>query len=563
MSEHAQSVHAIDVSAEAIDYARSHWLRSNITHDIQDLHFLELPDSSKYDVIVAFEIIEHLIEPRLFLQRARAHIQAKGRLFISVPNEKKIPHTVDLNPFHMRHYTPSEVTELLEGSGYAVNAILSQDTKELTPGTSGNFLIVEATPTAEKRPDVLAQLCQNAVTAGVALIGARATVLAKAKRDIQTLKLQLVEAKEKGTAVLQGAQQSELTSALNVIGQRIQVIEGALVSDLRQRNNLLETSERLARDSLSTAQFQIIRLKDEKRALSVELKRAEVWRVEQSQELSRLKTELSALSRTMEMARADAVQFPFIKESLTDHKIQLDRSRTALAEQTAKMESERAASQLDRERFIEESRALEDRMAETQRELARQVEEQAVYSKDWQARLAAAEVSIVDRDARILDQGAQLIHIFDDQKNRAEQINALSQQVAEQKSQLDGNKKKLIELQGALTVAQVEVEARKKEVNASTGKTKHISIKLLAVAAENEVLRKTNESLALELDKAKHSQPSHGAVITDAVMKAPPSLGLIWSKLKRHSFYGPFIGRAIRNSLGVKLSRKTVTRRRP
>jgi len=129
LAEHTNSVHAIDISEDAIAYANKYWTKPNISHAVEDLCFFKIAKSRRFNVIVAFEVVEHLIEPRLFLMRAFEALKLGGRIFVSVPNEKVIPHTVSLNPFHLRHYTPVEIKEMLFECGFDVTTVVSQNTK--------------------------------------------------------------------------------------------------------------------------------------------------------------------------------------------------------------------------------------------------------------------------------------------------------------------------------------------------------------------------------------------------------------------------------------------------
>ncbi|MDD2943135.1 MAG: methyltransferase domain-containing protein [bacterium] len=603
LSEKVRDVHAVDVSEDAIACARRYWENSNITHDVQDLHFLELPDRALYDAVVAFEIIEHLIEPRLFLQCVRKHIQPKGRLFISVPNEKKIQHSIELNPFHMRHYTHGEVTELLVECGYTVNAILSQDTKELMPGTSGNFIVVDATPTsANVTPTNFAKLCQRAVSNGVALISARAVALAKARKDVQSLKLRLDALAKKAATESQDARRSDFSTTLNEIGQRIQTIEGTLIFDLRQRSSVLETAERAAKDGLSSAQFQIIRLEDEKRALLTGLNRVNERRVEQTQKISRLRTELSTLSRALDDLRAENIHLASVKESLADHKNQLDRVRIELAERSAKLESERTVAQLTKERWLEErdqlrvqlqaaeQRVIEadrlrevlirdqetqaDRIADLERELAnKQVEFDTALCKASQRETELNERWLEERDQlgvqflvaeqRVIEADRLREVLIRDQETQADRIADLEGELAnmhvkfnEQSALQSDTKKKLLKLNEALKQAQVDAEARKSEANIATTQAKNLAVKLLAVAAENDELSKTNDLLALDIDKARYDQ----IFVSHTPRKEPPSLGRLWRDLKCHKFYGPYLTKAVLNSMGLRRKRKITYR---
>ena len=59
-----------------------------------------------------------------------------------------------------------------------------------------------------------------------------------------------------------------------------------------------------------------------------------------------------------------------------------------------------------------------------------------------------------------------------------------------QNKQLGDSEKNLLELQEKLNMAKTEIDAGKKELSKTNGHSNHLSIKILALASENDVLRK-------------------------------------------------------------------------
>lgn len=86
----------------------------------------------EHSVVVAFEVIEHLIMPERFL----CSIEPGSTLIGSVPSSVCSPHTILVNPFHIRHYTYGELEALLDRSGYRPIYWGHQDdhTSEVTEG---------------------------------------------------------------------------------------------------------------------------------------------------------------------------------------------------------------------------------------------------------------------------------------------------------------------------------------------------------------------------------------------------------------------------------------------
>lgn len=111
---------AVDRSHESIKYGIAHYARPNLIRSYADLDGRLSPDG-KFDCAVAFELIEHLADPRPLLQS----INAK-KLFLSVPNEDAIPYSPETAPFHYRHYRLSELTALLSDCGWITTTIAGQ-----------------------------------------------------------------------------------------------------------------------------------------------------------------------------------------------------------------------------------------------------------------------------------------------------------------------------------------------------------------------------------------------------------------------------------------------------
>jgi 2-polyprenyl-3-methyl-5-hydroxy-6-metoxy-1,4-benzoquinol methylase len=88
--------------------------------------------NSKFDCIVAGEIIEHLSNPGLFLERARAHLLENGQLILTTPNANCIAYFIENlflgreieNSDHVNIYTPKTITKLLERNGFKPKRIL-------------------------------------------------------------------------------------------------------------------------------------------------------------------------------------------------------------------------------------------------------------------------------------------------------------------------------------------------------------------------------------------------------------------------------------------------------
>lgn len=64
---------------------------------------------NSFDTVVCFQVIEHIQNDRLFLEEIYRVLKPGGRAIISTPN---IRHTLSRNPWHIREYTGTQLTDL-------------------------------------------------------------------------------------------------------------------------------------------------------------------------------------------------------------------------------------------------------------------------------------------------------------------------------------------------------------------------------------------------------------------------------------------------------------------
>ena len=115
LAQVADRVTAIDVAAEAVAYAQEHYAAENLAFEQASATALPYEDGA-FDLIVAFEMIEHLEDWRGFLSEARRVLSPSGQLIVSTPNrlyytESRGAHGP--NPFHVHEFDFAEFSEEL------------------------------------------------------------------------------------------------------------------------------------------------------------------------------------------------------------------------------------------------------------------------------------------------------------------------------------------------------------------------------------------------------------------------------------------------------------------
>ena len=105
----ARKVIGIDISDEAITYSKNNFSAANIEFQKGDCCKTGFPDSS-FDVIIAFELIEHLEQYEDFIKEMGKILKKDGIIILSTPN--KLTYN-SVNPFHFHEFTENELNELL------------------------------------------------------------------------------------------------------------------------------------------------------------------------------------------------------------------------------------------------------------------------------------------------------------------------------------------------------------------------------------------------------------------------------------------------------------------
>ena len=114
IAEEASEVVAADLSPEAIHYARENFSAAHLHYLLTDATLLSLASNS-FDVVLCFEVIEHLTRQECLLEEIHRILKSNGILIVSTPNrlfyteERKL-----VNPYHTREFSFGEFRDLLE-----------------------------------------------------------------------------------------------------------------------------------------------------------------------------------------------------------------------------------------------------------------------------------------------------------------------------------------------------------------------------------------------------------------------------------------------------------------
>ena len=137
-------VTGVDISEDAIQFAKKHFSQDNISFICSSVEAYN-PDR-KFDFVTSFETIEHIEDDYGFVTKIFTWMNTGGVLLCSVPNEDKLPHSHSRFPFHFKHYTESDLDNLLRSVGFSEISYFSQvlDTEGIKDGTEGHFILAIA-----------------------------------------------------------------------------------------------------------------------------------------------------------------------------------------------------------------------------------------------------------------------------------------------------------------------------------------------------------------------------------------------------------------------------------
>src|SRR5262249_17752973 len=111
LAAEATRVLGLDVAADAVAYARQHHAHPRCRYE----HSPELPaevPAASFDLIVCFEVIEHLLPQDELLRQFARILRPGGVLLVSTPDPRYTT-TLGENPYHVREFTPEEFSALV------------------------------------------------------------------------------------------------------------------------------------------------------------------------------------------------------------------------------------------------------------------------------------------------------------------------------------------------------------------------------------------------------------------------------------------------------------------
>ena len=146
LAQSALVVTGIDVAPQAIGFARATYPIPSLRFLVASCAVMPFPENA-FDLVVAFEVIEHLPAHRAFLQECARVLTHHGLFIVSSPNRKYYSESrakTGPNPYHVHEFEAREFVEELSGVFQNVRLLLQNRIESFAFHPATSFWPAEA-----------------------------------------------------------------------------------------------------------------------------------------------------------------------------------------------------------------------------------------------------------------------------------------------------------------------------------------------------------------------------------------------------------------------------------
>lgn len=327
LARHATEAVGVDIAPEAIDYASAQYRSARFV--LASAEDVPLHDAS-FDVVVAFELIEHLSNWRALLEQTRRVLHPGGLFIVSTPNTLYYAEArgeAGPNPFHAHEFEYAEFRAALQ-EFFPHLKILMQDRLEsfafYEPGNGGaaqaQLLRTSNDPAAS---NFFVAVCSQDPLPPVRpflFVPSAANLLREREAHIRKLKLEIGDVKR---------WLDETMASRNVLLDQYKDLE----KHLQEKNNWahsLDEQLTAARARIGDLQNQYANEQSHALAIAKELQEKSQWAL--------------SLERELTAERAQAAQILREFEERSAWALSLDRELTAAQARVAELQEQQAQS---------------------------------------------------------------------------------------------------------------------------------------------------------------------------------------------------------------------------
>jgi SAM-dependent methyltransferase len=146
LSQSGASTVGLEIDQDAVEYARSNYPLPNLRFEAGSCTAMPF-EAHSFDLIVAFEVIEHLSGYRAFLDECARVLSSEGLFIVSSPNKsyyQKSRAQTGPNPFHEHEFEPEEFYRELSRCFPQVQLLLQNRVESFAFHPSNTFLPADA-----------------------------------------------------------------------------------------------------------------------------------------------------------------------------------------------------------------------------------------------------------------------------------------------------------------------------------------------------------------------------------------------------------------------------------
>ena len=283
LAQTAREATGIDVSAEAVEYAQTHYGRVNVRFEVGSATEMPFADAS-FDLVVAFEVIEHLENWQQLLTEARRVLAPGGQLVVSTPNKLYYAESREQsgpNPFHTHEFEIEEFRGALGEVFPHVSMFLENHADSIVfqpeAGASGAEVKMEGRVGTAADAHFFLAVCANEMQTGAPAylyVPSSANVLREREQHIGRLTAEL--ATKDGWIVREQTAHQELLRLHDGTVEELKAANGwaqtvnanlklahARIEELQEE---IEKQQRLGREAVAGYEAEIVRIEEERGA---------------------------------------------------------------------------------------------------------------------------------------------------------------------------------------------------------------------------------------------------------------------------------------------------------